>query len=565
MNTSSSNPSCNLIALLDLPNNSIIGLDGQTIVLKTDDFVGIQNIPAPTHFHLVTVSASSNHDDCSRDRDISGVAGGVRVAFALYGEDPAQLVRRYDPRTEEVSADPIEVDDDDDATVRNLLRQVEAKQIAPSRVVDYEQLVGPSQRSQWENQTSYINQSNILLLRGISSGDKIVPGAYDPQDDSAAMTSTTSSAAATAAAAAPTPSYTRQVDGKSITYPPIPVIDTSLSLHTHRHGGTKRFLANLAPSCRTELFLAASQPSSSATSSASLGQILLDQVLEQHYQSSWRALLGDLQLSYCLFLYLQCLSSLEHWKDLVAMLALSTTAPPAAAAAAASGPAVTTMTTNDTRRSELHQALLHILPYQLSGMDADFLEDEDDAAGGNFLLPSLQRLHRNLVVLLARDDDDDDAGGGGGGVRDVTAARNLEHVLFAKFPRTFSQLAVTIQDITDETDRDDVGGGAAATGVEIGFDLDEDGPVVVSADEVEASLARTAAAAAAAMAAGGGNPMSGDIIPDHVRSTYPFLVAAIMPSEDIVMTCARALDEKNDVSLVREAAAYLEQVEQYRT
>jgi hypothetical protein len=34
--------------------------------------------------------------------------------------------------------------------------------------------------------------------------------------------------------------------------------------------------------------------------------------------------------------------------------------------------------------------------------------------------------------------------------------------------------------------------------------------------------------------------------------------------EDVVMCAARILDEKKDVSLVREAAAYLEEVEAHR-
>jgi A1 cistron-splicing factor AAR2 len=42
---------------------------------------------------------------------------------------------------------------------------------------------------------------------------------------------------------------------------------------------------------------------------------------------------------------------------------------------------------------------------------------------------------------------------------------------------------------------------------------------------------------------------------------YPFLFAAISNDEDIVMACARILDEQRDVTLVREAAAYLEDVE----
>ena len=36
------------------------------------------------------------------------------------------------------------------------------------------------------------------------------------------------------------------------------------------------------------------------------------------------------------------------------------------------------------------------------------------------------------------------------------------------------------------------------------------------------------------------------------------------PDEDEVMACARILDEAKDVSLVREAAAYLKEVEAHR-
>ena len=47
----------------------------------------------------------------------------------------------------------------------------------------------------------------------------------------------------------------------------------------------------------------------------------------------------------------------------------------------------------------------------------------------------------------------------------------------------------------------------------------------------------------------------------HLRLKFPLLYAAILPHEDITMLCARVLDEQTDVSLVREAASYLEEVE----
>ena len=83
---------------------------------------------------------------------------------------------------------------------------------------------------------------------------------------------------------------------------------------------------------------------------------------------------------------------------------------------------------------------------------------------------------------------------------------------------------------------------------------DSDGPVVVDMKDVQASLARSSQSPFP-------NP-SRTSLPCRVVEKYPLLVAAIQPHEDILMTCARALDEKQDVSLVREAAAYLEEIEQ---
>ena len=86
-------------------------------------------------------------------------------------------------------------------------------------------------------------------------------------------------------------------------------------------------------------------------------------------------------------------------------------------------------------------------------------------------------------------------------------------------------------------------------------DDDADAPTVVSIESVDAAMNRNAALPPNLASAS---------IPEEIRKAYPILAAAVQPQEDIVMTCARALDEANDVSLVREAAEYLEQVEKKR-
>jgi A1 cistron-splicing factor AAR2 len=472
-----------LIALINLPKQSRVGLDGHAIVLQSDDFVGIHDVPSSA-FHLVTAAANTGTKGDNRNNHIS-----ITVGFIIHSEDPVRLIRRYDPQTEEVSDQQV-----DDLTARNLMEQVEKGQLPPTRILKYEQVAiqksGLNQENSWRQQTQYIRDSNILQLRGLSSGDKIVPGSFDADGES--ITNTTAAFSS------------QTMDGKSVDYPPVPVIDTRLSLTTHKHKGAQRYLAKMTPARRTQLFV---------QSDEQLQHTILQQMLTEHYQNSFNALLGDLQLSFCLFLYLHCLSSLEHWKDLVAMLALS------------SG-------TCGSRYAELYQGLLRLLPYQLSSMDSGFLEDIDET-GGNFLLLSLERLQRNLCW-------------GHDIVADSIIITKFQHALVSKFPQTFFESSLRIQMLPN----------GAEEGADMYEDFNEceDGPVVVSPEDIEASMTRASTDLSRAQSK----------IPLEVRKDYPLLVAAIQSHEDILMTCARALDEKTDVSLVREAAAYLEDVEQHR-
>ncbi len=109
-------------------------------------------------------------------------------------------------------------------------------------------------------------------------------------------------------------------------------------------------------------------------------------------------------------------------------------------------------------------------------------------------------------------------------------------------------------------------------------DDDEDGPVIVPYEEVQACIDRSSNQAQNATLSkeNGSDKMttSTDMNMNtktndakHTKEKYPFLYAATVATqskEDILMTCARILDEQRDVTLVREAAAYLEEIEAYR-
>ena len=175
-----------VIALIDFPKGGSIFLDGQSIVVKTDDFVGVKNVPSKK-FHLVT--CKGNGGGFSTTTSTNNTSTAVTVGFIVFGgcnanngsgADSNHLIRRWDPRTEEVSSDPI-----DEMTKLNLLQQINRNEVfVGAGVLRYDQIV--SIPGTWIEQTRYINESSELLLktlRGLKSGDKIVPGFYDPAPD----------------------------------------------------------------------------------------------------------------------------------------------------------------------------------------------------------------------------------------------------------------------------------------------------------------------------------------------------------------------------------------------
>lgn len=269
--TSSPSTASGAVALLDLPLRSVVGVDGHVIVLQRDDFVGIHGFPSDGNFHLVTTRSSAG--TAAEKQNLSAITCGF-VLLPLKESDWI-VARKYNAQTEEVSAAPL-----DSRTTENLVAQVKRGRMQ-QRVIPYDSILPESEIEIWKKQTKYISGS-LLEKRGLCHGDKVVPGCYEDDD-------TETSAA-------------KNVDGKSIEYPPIPVLDDTSKLKRTSHAGTKRYLAQLSPSDRTALFL------DDAPSDRAFSDILV-----RYYDNRWQELLGDIQLSYTMFLHIQCLASLEHW------------------------------------------------------------------------------------------------------------------------------------------------------------------------------------------------------------------------------------------------------------
>uniref|UniRef100_M4BIW4 AAR2 protein n=1 Tax=Hyaloperonospora arabidopsidis (strain Emoy2) TaxID=559515 RepID=M4BIW4_HYAAE len=104
----------------------------------------------------------------------------------------------------------------------------------------------------------------------------------------------------------------------------------------------------------------------------------LEELIEEQYGGDWKSLLGELQLSFLLFLQLSSLAAFEQWKELVALLsscerALSAHLP-------------------------LFVAFVRLFQTQLKQIPEDFFQDETTRR--NFLSPC-------LVSLLELIDDDE--------------------------------------------------------------------------------------------------------------------------------------------------------------
>jgi hypothetical protein len=479
-------------AVLDLPLHSQLSLDGHSIVLQRDDFIGIVGIPcaADEALHFLTIRPASRPKGKGSRPQYAAVTTGVWLPSSGAA---AAWIRRYDPLTEEVADQAV-----DDVTCRNLAAQMASQLHAmdPHRVLQYTSVVRTPVA--WKNLTNCIRPAH-WTRRGLTPGAKIVPSGLSGEHPEDA------------------PSSIR--DGCSPQYPPIPVVDKSSAQRQTTHAGTRAYLQNLSPAQRTALWL---EPN--------VGTSLLRQVLVTVYDQDWSALLGDLQLAYVLFLHLHCYASLAHWRDLVALVSLVDNT------LVGSGD-------DEPAAANFYQALVPLLQAQIATLEVDFFDDLD-LSEDNFLGPALRR-----IVTLLQDS---------GIAKLRKASHDLQALLRNRFPRQFSPTTPTTEVV--ETGAS-VGDRMQVEEEESDDDDDSEGPVVVGLDDLAAAGQRNAAWEQAAVQQRARCGVTNDDKVSLYRSRYPILFAAVQPHEDVLMTCARALEAAADVSLVREAAAYLEQVE----
>lgn len=604
---SGSNGGC--IILLDVPPRSAVTIDGITRLTPSSSsslpnnasgsatsspfnhgVLIISAIPSSSssssysddQFHLLIVRCGSTNKHNQRDCDIRTLP----VGFILTNNNPSLsnnynindllgyewiFARRYDPQTEEISNNPI-----DELTLNNLLMAMRSGELSSmlgrNFVMSYDQFMqSPSSKSgsfgetaisnsisSWGARTTFINSAYLQRCHDLIHEDKIVPSSYNPEEEDDVDIQNRSSPRNDSNKST---GALEVIDGKQISYPQIPCIDLSLNARRlTQHAGTRSYLSKLSPEIRTKLLLGGGG-GGEGEDSFNAGEYVWNDILSRVYSSSSgngnyvkeNDLLADIQLSFLMFLFLECHTSLEHWRDAISMCSLAVK--PTADAA---------VTTNDTnnlllKHSHFFQQLLSIIHDSLGCIETEFFQEVEYSSGQkNFLIQALERLCGACDDLVAGDRSEID------GLKSATL--KLKRMLRDRFHYIMSSSLSRTNDADMEIEEECppivYEGNETTVSSEQIHDAveddeeDEDGPVIVPFDEFESSLSRSAALLHTTH-----TPVADVEEAKKHRHNYPLLFAAMSPQEDVVMCAARVLDEQRDVSLVREAAAYLEEVE----
>eukprot|EP00557_Chaetoceros_sp_GSL56_P012302 CAMPEP_0176478288 /NCGR_PEP_ID=MMETSP0200_2-20121128/1106_1 /TAXON_ID=947934 /ORGANISM="Chaetoceros sp., Strain GSL56" /LENGTH=639 /DNA_ID=CAMNT_0017874215 /DNA_START=158 /DNA_END=2074 /DNA_ORIENTATION=+ len=500
------------------------------------------------------------------------------------------VVKEYDASTEEWTSHEV-----DDLTKHNLYKAIESvslpqeqiyaqdlesprqsqSQIDASMIIHYDNFIAQEEGIHnnsslgakiWSKYlTNYVTMEVLHRHSLTGKGDEIIPSSYtgpSPWNDDHLVSALTSSSCG--------PSSSQQPhDGKVLHYPPIPMPplsksttnrrDETKSVSLHHHEGTKRYLATLSPQQKTEFFLNVHQSASTP------GDCLFMSILEGSYDGKWENFIGDFQLSFVLFLCCSCLSSLEHWKDVICMLSHVSMDFIGNGHGYKGGTRSGKKDAHPMGMVQMFCALLYTIYHQLDQFDCAIFDDED-YSHGNDVMPSIKCIAENCNCAYSRHataasfhkssdclstDDRHDAAEWMQLHKIATSLMTLLHIknLVRDSDMQVEQWEFHGNHETNNTNPP----GETATSYFTSLDdneEEEDGPLVVTMEEIHESMERNASI----------NTFHSEEYKKY-KEQFPFLFAALSENEDVLMACARILDERNDATLVREAASYLEQVE----
>ena len=190
--------------------------------------------------------------------------------------------------------------------------------------------------------TQFISRKVLDRHSLTGTGDKIIPGAYsmgEMGDDDNVNVNDNGHKDHKNHKDHKKDQQQQQQDGLSMNYKPIPTIPNDRQSKIHSHSGTRRYLASLSPSQRTAFFMDQRNVNATTTTTTTTttgvntdanananttsnsprlpADALFETILNDYYNNQWEILLGEMQLSFCVFICCSCLTSLEHWRDVI--------------------------------------------------------------------------------------------------------------------------------------------------------------------------------------------------------------------------------------------------------
>lgn len=312
------------LALLNLPPNTVLSLDGcgtQTL-RKEEELVVITDLPPG--FRLLSIRAGAVNKESHVGTNMSMSIGLTMLLPREENVDVTSspsdaykknlIVRKYDNQTEEIASNP-----PDDITCKNLYEAIQQQrqneQTNQIQLIPYQTFtrnlnvdlntaaVNVEESNNWNSVlTNFISQK-VLKNHNLSGrGDKIIPGSMDLTDEEESKIKI---------------KYDdkQNEDGIYMKYKPIPCFDTAQDqdrgkVKPQNHKGTKKYIASLPPPARTAIF---TRQYGDVYDGKSLGDFIFQSLLDNYYEGQWEVLVGEIQLSFVVFVCCSCLASLEHW------------------------------------------------------------------------------------------------------------------------------------------------------------------------------------------------------------------------------------------------------------
>ncbi|GAB5033814.1 protein aar2 homolog [Nannochloropsis oceanica] len=407
-----------------MPSGSEFGIDMQ-INQVGPNFRGVAGVPLGLHFLTF------------------GTGQGLRQGFFVHISRPYEvLVKSWDPTEEELIEQGTGLRE---GSMHNLLQALQRGELN-------KQLGAYPEREQgrlWRDLSEYITE-DVLALCGLKVETRILPGAWE-EEKIHARGEEEKREGGELVPFFPGLGHAATFTDVRGAKRPKNALDMTPAEVTRYHLDRSQLLEEVLRDVYSKIGSSSSSasllPSSFSSSSSSSSSPSFPS------SSAWKALLGEYQLAFLLFLNLYSMAGLKHWKETTALLCHASLSP------------------SLPQYFPLYHAFLHVFSAQSSAMPSDFFfnDEEGEMVKGkeSFLQPCLRQLLRNV-----REGGREGEREGSGLLEEVELFARKMEARFLGFNLKARREGARKDEVEEEEE-------------------EEDGPLVVPWEEVERAMLRT--------------------------------------------------------------------------